>query len=141
MVSSYISGLLSTFTIALLLTSNSPTGFGQLNSRTASITLVAKLESLSAVATLPDAVGFPARRHDGLSEIPVFLTTGWAVPPNRTTVRVAEDGKTPFSQDSGNSNRPKKRIDQLDVALPCDSLEAANPEIKQRSVTIVVQAL
>ena len=141
MLSSYVSGLLSTFTIALLLTSDSSTGFGQLASRKSSITLVARLESLSIAATLPDRVAFPVQRRAGLSEIPVLLTTGWAVPSNRTTVRVIEDGKTLFSQSSGGSNRPTKRVDQLNVALPCDSLEAVNPEIKQRRVTIVVQAL
>lgn len=140
-VSSYISRLLSTFTIALLLTSNSASGFGQLKSTTASIALIARLESLSVAATLPDNVGFPAPGHNAVSEIPVLLTTGWAVPSNRTTVRVVEDGKTLFSQGSGDSNRPKRRIDQLNIAVPCDELEAATREIKQRRVTIVVQAL
>ena len=139
-VSSYISRLLSTFTVALLLTSNSATGFGQLKSTT-SIALIARLESLSVAATLPDSVGFLAPGHNAVSEIPVLLTTGWAVPPNRTTVRVVEDGKTLFSEGSGDSNRLKKRIDQLNIAVPCDELEAANREIKQHRVTIVVQAL
>lgn len=139
--SSHIGRLLSAFTIALLLTSILPAGFGQLNSRAGSITLVARLESISVAAALPDDVGFLARGHDNLHQIPVLLTTSWAVPSNRTTVRVVENGKTLFSQAAGDSNRPKRRIDQLNIALPYDRSEAANPETEQSRVIIFVQAL
>lgn len=139
--SSHTGRLLSAFMIALLLTSISPAGMGQLNSKAASIGLVARLESLSVVAVLPRDIGFPAPERDNIPHIPVFLTTSWAVPSNRTTVRVVEDGSVVFSQASGDSNRPKTRIDQLNIALPCDLSEVANPGTQQRRVTIVVQAL
>jgi len=131
--------LLRNLSIALMLASIQRASTGQLNSRNVSITLVARLESLSVSAVLPADGGFPSPGHNG--PIPISITTSWAVPSNRTTVRVIEDGKTLFSQSSGDSNRPKKRIDQLSVAFPCDRLGAAEPEIKQRRVTIVVQAL
>ena len=139
--SSCIGRLLSALAIALLLTSISPPGFGQVNSRTVNITLVARLESLSVGATLPDDVGFPARGYDNSPQIPILLTTSWAVPSNRTTVRVVENGRTLFSQAAGDSDRPKTRIDQLNIVLRGDRSEVANPESQPCRVIIFVQAL
>lgn len=139
--SSHIGRLLSTFPIALWLMSTPPAGFGQFNSRPASIALVARLESISVVAALPGDFDSLAPGHDSLHRIPALLTTSWTIPSNRTTVRVVENGKSLFSQPTVDSNRPTKRIDQLNAAIYCDRSEEANPEVEQGSVIIFVQAL
>ena len=131
--------LLRNLSIALMLASIQRAGIGQLNSRNVSITLVARLESLSVSAVLPADGGFPAPGHNG--PIPISITTSWAVPSNRTMVKVVENGKTVFSQAAGDSNRPKRRTDQLNIAVPCDRSEAANSETQHHRVIIFVQAL
>lgn len=134
-----IGRLMRKLSIALLLASIQPAGIGQLNSRNVSITLVARLESLSVSAVLHADGGFPARGRNG--PIPISITTSWAVPCNRTVVRVVENGKAVFSQAAGDSNRPESRIDQLSIALPSDRSETANANTEQGSVIIFVQAL
>jgi hypothetical protein len=139
--SSHIVRLLSTVTIAVLLTFISPAGLGQLNSRAGSISLVARLESLSIVAEMPNDFAVPARVPHGLDQIPVLLKTSWAVPSNRTMVRVDEDGKRLFSQATGDSNLPQRRIDRLNITVPCDGPEAANLQAQRPRLVIFVQAL
>lgn len=128
--------LLSALTIALLITLLSPPSLGQVDARSASITLVARLESLSVKATLSndDGSGGYMQRH-------VLVATSWAVPSNRTTIRVIENGTPLFSQALGQSAQPERRIDPINLAPAADKSEEANTETQPRSVVILVQAL
>jgi hypothetical protein len=71
----------------VLFTLNVPFAFCQLNSRAASVTLIATLESLSVAATptiaIPLVSGGAATKP-----LQIAITTAWAVSLNRTTVRV-----------------------------------------------------
>lgn len=129
--------LLGTLLIALLLTLLSPPSLGQVNARSASITLVARLESLSVAATLANGTGWS--EHEIAHQ--VFVTTSWAVSSNRTTIRVTENGLPLFSQAPGQSNGPGRRIDPLNLAPAPEKPEEANAESQPRRVVIVVQAL
>lgn len=131
--------LLYACTVALLLTSISPSSLGQFNSRPASVALIARLESLSVGAAPSGDVSFAG--HGDKHPVSVLVTTAWAVPSNRTTVSVLENGTPLFSQSAGESNRPGRRIDQLNIALAPDRSEGANPENQRRKVIIFVQAL
>ena len=128
--------LLSALTIALLIMLLSLPSLAQVNSRGASITLVARLESLSVEATLPndDSSSGHMQRH-------VLVTTSWAISSNLTTIRVIENGTPLFSQALGQSAQPGRRIDALNLASTPDKLGGANPETQPRRVVILVQAL
>jgi hypothetical protein len=139
--SSCIGRLLSGLTIVLLIATISPSVFGQNNSTTASITLVARLESLSVCAAFPDDAGATIRQHDNSTPIPVLLTTSWAVSSNRTTVKISENGRALFFQAAVDSDRSKTRTDLFNVVLHGDRSEAANPVIQPSRVIILVQAL
>ena len=129
--------LLGALAIALLLMVFSPPILGQAGSPTASISLVARLESLSVAATFANDAGWdgPDMLHH------VLVTTSWAVPSNRTTVSVTENGTRLFSQALGESGRPGRRMDPLPLPPSQDKSEEANAENQPRSVIILVQAL
>lgn len=129
--------LLSALAMVLLLTFLSPPSLGQVDSKAASITLVARLESLSVAATLANDAGWGGR--DMLHH--VLVTTTWAVSSDRTTVRVIENGTPLFSQALGESNQPGRRIDPLNLPPGQGKLRGANAESQPRSVVILVQAL
>jgi hypothetical protein len=128
--------LLSALAIFLLLTFLSPPSLGQVDSKAASITLVARLESLSVAATLANDAGWGGR-----DMLHVLVTTTWAVSSDRTTVRVIENGTPLFSQALGESNHPGRRIDPLNLPPGQGKLRGANAESQPRSVVILVQAL
>lgn len=129
--------LLNALTIVLLLTLQSSPSLGQVNARSVSITLVARLESLSVAATVANETAWGG--HDVLHH--VLVTTSWAVSSNRTTIRVTENGTPLFSQAPGQSNRPGQRIDPLNLSPASNKSEEANAEIQPRRVVIFVQAL
>ena len=126
--------------IAVLMTATVLPCFGQLNSRPGSIALIARLESLSVTTSPADGFSLIARTHDEFPHVPISLSTSWAVPSNRTTVRVIEDGTPLFAQPSGESNHPGHRTDRLDVAIAHERSET-DRENKRRLVVIFVQAL
>jgi hypothetical protein len=75
------------FILGILLALVSSPSLAQLHSRSASVMLTATLETVSVSAT----PGFPASRGDGGSRPdsePVVITTIWAIPAHRTTLRL-----------------------------------------------------
>jgi hypothetical protein len=128
-------------TVILLLTLKAPASLAQLSSGPGSIALTARLESLSVSAVPPeDAIG-GAGDHNKVHRISVRLTTSWSVPSNLTTIKVVEDGTPIFSQSTGQSSRPGKRLDQLYIERGPDETEGASLENQRRRVIIIVQAL
>jgi hypothetical protein len=135
------STLIYALSLTVLLMPISQHSPGQINSRAAGITLVARLESLSVAAALIDNDSSTAQRLNRSHAASVSVTTSWAVPSNLTTVRVVENGMPLFSQAAGDSNRPGMRTDLLNVALPHDKPEGMSAQDQHRTVTIFVQAL
>jgi hypothetical protein len=126
---------------SLFLLANAASGWGQLNARTASVTLVATLESLSVAATSRDGLEFSTNGMQGARLFPLTITTTWAVPSNLTTVKVTYDGITVFTQKAGETNRVARRIDNIDLALPSDRTERQTDGLLRGVVRILVQAL
>ncbi len=88
-----------------------------LQSGSASVVLIARMESLSVVANAEKAAGPMVADSQ-----PVSITTSWAVPANFTTFRVtryfggpdARDGVGSLVVESGETNQARTRTDLLD---------------------------
>ena len=139
--SSRTSTLLYALSLTVLLMPISQHSPGQINSRAAGITMIARLESLSVAAALIDYDGSAAQRLTRSHTASVSVTTSWAIPSNLTTVRVVENGTPLFSQPAGDSNRPGRRTDLLNVAISHDRSEGTSAQNQHKTVTIFVQAL
>jgi len=131
--------LLCALTIWVLLMSASQHITSQLNSRAGNVSLVARLESLSVASVPASNEGLNELEHNGVRRMTVM--TSWAIPSNRTTVRVFENGMPVFSQASGESSGPGRRTDQIRVVLERDGVGTANTNGERNSVVIVVEAL
>jgi hypothetical protein len=108
----------------------------RLASASASISLVATLESLSVQAT-PQEISF-SMDGNRTRRIPFTVTTCLAVSANLTTVRVSHDGIPLFSQNAGDTNRVTHRSD--DIQVIAETLNATDHE-KSEPVVIIVEAL
>jgi len=126
--------------ITFLLVWGSPLNFGQVNSGPSAVSLVARLESVSITARLSEDVRCTASGRNERRVSSVSLAASWALPTNRTIVRIIENNTPVFAQVAGESGRPERRIQQLEIALACDRSEEQDPEIHQRKVVISVEA-
>lgn len=126
---------------SFFLFANATGTWGQLNGRTATVTLVATLESLSVGATPRDGLEFPTNGMEGARLFPLAITSSWAVPSNLTTVKVTQDGITLFAQKAGETNRVARRIDNVDVVLTSDKNDGQTDGLPRGVVRILVQAL
>jgi hypothetical protein len=109
----------------------------RLASASASISLVATLESLSVQATPQEGISF-SMDGNRTRRIPFTVTTCLAVSANLTTVRVSHDGIPLFSQNAGDTNRVTHRSD--DIQVIAETLNATDHE-KSEPVVIIVEAL
>jgi hypothetical protein len=126
---------------SLFLFTNATSSWGQLNGRTAAVTLVATLESLSVGATPRAELELSTNRIQGTRLFPLTITTSWAVPSNLTTVKVTHDGIDLFAQRAGETNRVAKRIDNIDVVVTSDKTDRQTDGSPCGEVRILVQAL
>lgn len=133
--------LLCALSIAIFSALMASASAAQTNSRPASITLVARLESLSVAVSLTGDVCSTNQGWERPHPVCVLVTSSWAVSPNRTTIRVIEGSRSLFSQSSGESNRPSRRVDQLILEQAPDGSERGNPNNQLGKLTLLVEAL
>ena len=125
----------------------------------ASVTLIATLESLTVTAR-PMAAAAPSLERDAMADAgSLAITSSWAAPANLTTVRMVwvagggsadqidemrakgAEGRVVYAQRAGESNRAFTRTDTLHVEnkAPVSPVQHSNPG--RSSVSVVVQAL
>lgn len=135
-------GWLACFALAsFLLFANPANSWGQLNARTATVTLVATLESLSVEATPREGLEFSTNSMQRARLFPLTITTAWAVPSNLTTVKVTHNGIDLFAQKAGETNRVARRIDNIDVLVTSEKTDGQVDALQGNEVRILVQAL
>jgi hypothetical protein len=127
-------------TSALILPSSSDSS-AQFASRSASVTLIATLESLSVAASPRTGSSPSPYTFRGTEYVPVTIVTKWAVPSHRTTVRLVNGDETLLMQTAGESNLAAKRVDDFDVVLSRDLENESNRKVTSGEVLIQVQAL
>lgn len=125
-------------TVSLLFSGNAV--WGKSASRSATVTLIATLESLSVSASPRGTFPLSTSNRIGQHLFPLTITTSWAVPSNLTTVRVIHDGVTLFAQKAGETNCVARRTDHVDVVLKDDIRTTTERQISE-PVVILVQAL
>jgi len=132
--------------LALLLAVNTCPTIAQLNSRPASVVLVATLESLSM------GVGQEQAYVQPIAPVTpqLAVTASWALPANLTTLRLmrvtpqaesSSEGVTVWSQSSGATNRAGSRSEVLEI--PSGAPEAAQeiPDLKRGPILLLIEAL
>lgn len=158
----------------LLLAANALVVSGQMMRRpalfsgSASVVLIARVESLSVVANQEAAAG-PVVAGEPFAALPISITTSWAVPANFTTFRLSEyfglptatsaapagggpgsvegparpvvEGGSVLVVDSGGTNEAKTRTDELNVVPDPGSAGKPGEHEEGGLLNILVQAL
>ena len=131
-----------TILISFLMSSGLTRSFGEAIAKPASINLVARLESLSVTAAPQkqvDSTGWGSH-----TELPgcLSITASWAIPSNRTTVRVIENDTPLFVLSPDDTGRPGRQTHQLRLGCtPARSEKVNDHNQGPPTVNIVVEAL
>lgn len=139
--------ILETMFGALIATLASQSSFGQLHSRPAGVVLVATLESLSVSATTPSLL---ASASDGASidgSERVQIRTSWAVPADRTTLRLigalSTESQTISGSNGGSANPPAPLTSnqERDKVARCSSGSSCTRTIHSGDAGLILMTL
>lgn len=117
-----------------------PQSVGQLKAGPASVSLVARLESVSITARLSNDLSCITLGHRERHVPSISVAVSSFLPSNRTMVRIIENNRELIAQAAVESKRTEGSGQRLDIARVCESSAEQEPENQQRKVVIVVEA-